>query len=462
MQIIREEPKLYAAVLGEQPVNMGQPYRRADFCCTAAAPDGKTVVSNTFTREIFLPSDAELALLQQDTVLADETSAELIRKWYFVPPEYDEITAIDDLRMFLRMVAEKKAGQKSALLMMTGNCNARCFYCYQKGRFTCKDTMTNETAEAVADYLADFAGESELRLNWHGGEPTLCAEQIDIICNRLRARGVRFWSAAYTNGYLLDESLAAHAKQQWELRGVQITMDGPEDVYNRCKAYVYKNDPSPYRHILSNIRGMLDMGIRVSVRVNVDRHNAQQLKVLAKDLADAFGKDSQFALYCAALFEDCRDLTKAYSEQMREEITEQMILFQQYCQELGLTVQHKFGRSITLHCCVATDPLRVEILPSGELSCCDHAIANDIYGSVFSADRDLALRASWLQSRNCKEMCTGCTAYADCIMLKNCTAHAHGCNPSFRRLRNYQLQAGILEEYRNWRTKSGLEKEEME
>lgn len=454
MQSIRKVAQLYEKLLGEQPVTMGEKYRRADFCCIAVATDGTHVVGNTYTREVFLPTAEELALLQQEEIVASDCSAELIRKWYFVPESYDEIEAIDFLRMLLRQVDAKSDTIRGALLMMTGDCNARCFYCYQKGRFTCRDTMTNETARAVAEYLADHADENRLRLSWHGGEPTLCAEQIGIICARLRERNVPFFSNAFTNGYLLDKAFAARAQAEWNLRGVQLTMDGPEDVYNRCKAYIYKDDPSPYKHILQNIREMLDLGIHVSVRVNVDRHNLAQLKALAEELAGLFAGEEGFSLFCAALFEDCRDLSKGHTDAMREQITDHLIAFYQYCRELGLVIRQDFRPSITLHRCVATNPRQIEILPDGSLSCCDHAIDEDVYGSVFSPERDVALRAAWTASTNNKETCTGCVAYSDCILLERCSPHVRGCNPSSKRLKAFQMREGILEEYRKWRASS--------
>lgn len=52
---------------------------------------------------------------------------------------------------------------------------------------------------------------------------------------------------------------------------IQVTLDGTEGVYNAVKRYVDAGEKSPYQVVLANIRGLLDAGVRVIVRLNVSR-----------------------------------------------------------------------------------------------------------------------------------------------------------------------------------------------
>ena len=49
----------------------------------------------------------------------------------------------------------------------TMNCNARCYYCFEKG--ASQGTMDYKTAEAVANFLIDRCKEKELYISWFGG-----------------------------------------------------------------------------------------------------------------------------------------------------------------------------------------------------------------------------------------------------------------------------------------------------
>ena len=45
-----------------------------------------------------------------------------------------------------------------------------------------------------------------------------------------------------SNGYLFSEEIIDRAARLWELRNVQITLDGTEKVYNETKAYIAPKD----------------------------------------------------------------------------------------------------------------------------------------------------------------------------------------------------------------------------
>ena len=102
-----------------------------------------------------------------------------------------------------------------------------------------------------------------------------------------------------SNGFLFDEKLIKRAAELWRLRQIQITLDGTECVYNAVKRYVDAGEKSPYQVVLANIRGLLDAGVRVIVRLNVSRANAKNLLALVDDLEARFAGARLLSVYCA-------------------------------------------------------------------------------------------------------------------------------------------------------------------
>lgn len=61
--------------------------------------------------------------------------------------------------------------------------------------------------------------------------------------------------------YLFDGATVEQAVSHWKLKSVQITLDGTEEIYNRSKAFIYKDGKSPYQVVLANIQRLLDAGV---------------------------------------------------------------------------------------------------------------------------------------------------------------------------------------------------------
>ena len=147
---------------------------------------------------------------------------------------------------------QKNGGEKTEFTVLTTtDCNARCYYCYEKG--IRREPMTRETAIAAADYIACASRGEKVRLRWFGGEPLFNREAIDVICGALEQKKICFESAMTTNGFYLDEKTTADAVEKWNLKNVQITVDGTEKTYNRIKAYIDAEE-NPYRRVMNNIK----------------------------------------------------------------------------------------------------------------------------------------------------------------------------------------------------------------
>jgi sulfatase maturation enzyme AslB (radical SAM superfamily) len=86
--------------------------------------------------------------------------------YYYVPLAFDEVTWVNKLRR------TKNSESKDMLIngftiFTTMDCNARCFYCYEKGQP--KISMTDEIAKDTADFILKTSSNTPVDIRWFGG-----------------------------------------------------------------------------------------------------------------------------------------------------------------------------------------------------------------------------------------------------------------------------------------------------
>ena len=231
------------------------------------------LVFHTLTRALLLLTPEEYA--------APDTLPELRDSWFRVPQEMKDQKYADHVRLFRRRCTKSPAHYQLRYFYHNG-LQRPVLLLLRDGRS--RIPMSTETAHKAADYIATHCGGEKVGIQWFGGEPLFNKAVIDIICNDLTAKGVEYHSTMISNGYLFDDATVKQAVELWKLKRIQITLDGTEDMYNRSKAFIYKNGPSPYQVVLTNIERLLDAGVAVAIRLNMDNHNAENLMLLADEL----------------------------------------------------------------------------------------------------------------------------------------------------------------------------------
>lgn len=170
-------------------------------------------------------------------------------------------------------------------ILTTSDCNARCYYCYEKG--IKKQPMTLETAQQVYNYIITNRNGKNVCLHWFGGEPLYNAEIIDYICERLKEDGIKYTSYMITNGFLIGEN-KSKIRGLWNLKRLQITIDAIGDEYNKIKNYIYKGVDA-FETVINNIEWLLNNDICVAVRINYDPNKIEIAKDTLKYLHEKFG-----------------------------------------------------------------------------------------------------------------------------------------------------------------------------
>ena len=409
MEQLKKPNELYLRILGKPKCGNGN-FRLITFCVCEEVDDG-VLVFNSLTREVLLLTKDEYSCI---------TDLEYLRNnWFVVPFELDDYQIAKTLRWVIETNETHSDDITLFTIFTTTDCNARCFYCFELGRQ--RMHMSRETAYKTVEYIKAHCGGKTVRLRWFGGEPLYNAEVIDIICKELRDSGIQFTSRMPTNGFLFDEELIQKAKNEWNLKSVQITLDGREEAYNRTKAYIYKN-VNAYQRVLSNIDSLLANKIFVYIRMNIDFHNINELHALTDELAVRYGGNPYVCAYVRIILDEKQSWDSRYSEEQWAELFAERTRFQNRFAEAGLnspawdTIRNNIG----VHACMSDDPNSIVIMPDGELGVCEHFSNAGLLGHLDHDKVKCGVREEWSRRYEPIDECRNCFRFPECIRLIHC------------------------------------------
>ena len=433
MKQILAPSKAAMRLCGNHPREEGVQYRLIRHCIQTSCEDG-TLLYNTLTCGMVL-------LEPGDDMFAQEA---LYNERFLVPVDCDENKIVHQMRQVGALIMPKK-DKTSFSILTTTDCNARCFYCYEMG---CSRTpMTEQTARDTAAYIARECKGKPVSLHWFGGEPLYNRRAIEIITESLAQAGISFTSSMTSNGYYLDAETARTAARDWNLKRVQITLDGTKDVYNRTKAYI-EHDANAFDRVIENIGHALDEGILVTVRLNMDERNAEDLFDLADVLAERIGKREGFGVYVAQLEQFVGAVHKFDSPEREAEVA---IALDDKLEALGIRRRKPLYREFQMNRCMADNDASEQILPDGGLTRCEHFDENDTYGSIYGEERDQKHLQSWKEWEYFPE-CEDCALYPLCFNLKRCEWTKNGCQRASRLQTLRNMQREMLLVYRESKT----------
>jgi uncharacterized protein len=200
----------------------------------------------------------------------------------------DEDGELADARLLGR-IWKKLIGHYSTtpVILPTYDCNFRCPYCFERHRLTRgQEWLGHEMKPEMVD--AVFAALQKQRdkgykingISFYGGEPFLKENKDTVrnICEHAKAMGLSF--SGITNGYDLDSYI--DILEEFDFDQLQITVDGVAEQ-NDCRR-LHRDGVPTYERILQNVALVLDHGVDVSLRVNVNGQNIGGIKALIDDL----------------------------------------------------------------------------------------------------------------------------------------------------------------------------------
>lgn len=256
----------------------------------------------------------------------------------FVDPlkAYGVITddALDELKVYRLNHNLKKYNTKKAssfLVFTTYSCNLQCPYCYEGAVINEEDRsafMSKKTAVDVVTFIEKQTLKNKstvVGIGLYGGEPLLNREGCETVLKEVsewcKMMNIRFYATITTNGTLLTEEVYKSIGKY--VSSIHITLDGPQKFHDKKR--VTRNGSGSYALILQHLKQLRDTKEHISVRINVDKENSQDIDEVLTDLETIGVKGRpHFTLYFSQVVPQDSCLTfstdPAYKEMMKDSL----------------------------------------------------------------------------------------------------------------------------------------------
>lgn len=433
MQIIQPPSPLIDGLLKSQKYHIGTEYRLITYAIKLLVPEG-VLLYNLLTKCI--------VLCQQEDLKAASADNPLIQYWFLVPEKHDDQRLCEQIRSALQLIQKKENFISGYCIFTTTVCNARCFYCFERG--SKERTMNDEIAAKVVDYIAQNACGHQVRFRWFGGEPLYNMQAIDNICDGLKRRGVDYVSKMVSNGYLFNENVIKRAATLWKLDKIQITLDGTEEKYNRIKNYK-DNRESAYLRVMKNIGLLLEYGIRVVIRLNIDAINIEDMTCLVHELHTRYGGNKLLSVYSRTLFEN-KGCVRKRSNEERALLCNQQIELEKLIYGYNLNEAPSNLRKVWVNACMADTSHSITILPDGKLGKCNDYLESHFVGTLDEGITDEKMVQAFTLQREPLADCRSCALQPDCLRLQLCMEKEH-CYVEERRIKVFRIQQMMLKTF---------------
>jgi sulfatase maturation enzyme AslB (radical SAM superfamily) len=378
----------------------------------------------------------------------------MVQNWFFVEKNHDEKEYTQNLkRILISLRKREKLGYSKFEILTTTRCNANCYYCYERGFEQL--TMSKNVAQQVVNFISTSKVNTNPNIRWFGGEPLMNISAINTIADGLKDKNIPFSSAIISNGYLFTDKIIETAKRKWNLDNVRITIDGGEETHNRIKQFRGK-DKSPFEVILQNISKLLKSNITVTIRLNIEKHNVDEINKVAEMLYSRFGMVKGLDFMIRTL-NNTRALNTIESVgYTRREILNQVMEIKNYLFDNGYNINSRKLSGVTPNNCIADSGRYVLIKPNGNIGFCPENFDEINLGSIFDHNSVRPFQPIGLpeQCLEKKDICGDCPLYVSCYISKLCPVTKKSiCDEEQKKMVLNDLELSIKEEYRNYKNK---------
>ena len=218
-----------------------------------------------------------------DFPFSNNTLNSLLNRGYLTTKTKEEEYSVTSKIANLLHDAHKRM-YKSFAFIITYNCNFRCPYCFENsisgnGNAWSKKVFTPEMADKAYEAMLKIETRRELhnkQILLYGGEPLLKENKdiVSYIVQKGHKLGYQF--RAITNGYDLDEYIDLLSPEL--INTIQITLDGYKKYHNSRRKHI--SDINTFDKIIKNIGLALSQHVNVTVRINTEENNFEDLAKL--------------------------------------------------------------------------------------------------------------------------------------------------------------------------------------
>ena len=235
---------------------------------------------------------------------------------------------------------------------------------YERVHDYCKDYLSDGKANfavSITQPDIDYERERSARTaELEGGEPLLGHKLISYMCRKLKENDIDFESTMITNCSLVTEELAKEISEHWNMKRIQVSLDGDKADYEKRKRY-YVPDKHNYETVIRGIRFLAAEGLKIKLRCNVDGNNIDGLAAFVDQLKADIGNIENINLYLSPLFgvDKCRP---------SEDLFVIMSALTDYCRSIGLSKNsHNADAKFKVNYCMADSMDKtIGIGPDGE------------------------------------------------------------------------------------------------
>ncbi|SCX95096.1 4Fe-4S single cluster domain-containing protein [Lachnospiraceae bacterium XBB2008] len=341
--------------------------------------------------------------LEYDPRIVECTEEDLgimVENGFYVKENCDEISLLRNDHN-----SNDKRKINSFVITPTTTCNARCFYCYEKDAQSY--SVDSEIKRSIVSFILQNADRGKkLVLRWFGGEPLLCIDDINDIFSSLKD-DFHIESKIVTNASLLHGEVI-HKLVACNVRFVQISVDGCDDVYLKRKNYL--DSQFRFSDLIENIRECLETEMHISLRLNFDKDNYDNIVELI-DLVSSMFAGKNISMYPAQLFgSNCNcfsdeKIGSAYFSLIRK-IDERNML----------PVKYRSIKGLHIIPCMAYSDNSIVIDAKGYLYHCEHDVGNSelSVGNIYTGISDKRCSPNAIPLNSLFEGCKTCAFFPKC------------------------------------------------
>lgn len=420
---------------GEQLYSSSETYRISDFVISHELSDG-TLFLSCLTGELIKVIDYNMAFPY------------LVKHWFFVRLNTDEKLLVPKIRHLLDAYEKTRKHRRVHFeILTTMECNANCFYCYEKGYHI--SSMKPETAQQVVQFIKAGKPNNIVKIQWYGGEPLMNSNSIDIICDGLKCQNIEFVSSMVSNGFLFSDDIILKANNLWNLKTVRISLDGEEKTYNKTKSYKHVSG-SPFRIVLSNIDKLIRANISVGLRVNIENYNIKSCLSLVDFLATKYKGNKKVSFFINLLNNTERNDKIASDKDARLFLFDEVVRIKERLFREGFDVNFISIPSMSAVFCPADDKSHVLIKPNGDLAFCAENFDNIANGTVFSCPAEIQVPSLFSETYQMGPACDNCPMFASCTLSKLCPSCSQSCTAEIKEIKLRELKLAMEKQYYNY------------
>ena len=307
----------------------------------------------------------------QSKALEPEIGMQLLNNGILVREDRNEYEEVKDRAA--KFINSDTPDNLVLVIAPTLACNYKCVYCFENGResyCSMNEKVVAQVNEFVSRKVKSLNHLKKLSVTWFGGEPLLAFPVIktlsDSFISLCEEQGIEYRANIITNGRHLTED-KAKAFSELNIKRVQISFDGTEDVYCQKKLATSED----YRITVENIMSAARYLDNIILRVNISDSNFGDAYKLVDEFLGEMGLAGKIKISPACTIEGTsEERQKRYREYVKEE------------RKLREYIETKYGSDsyhVRIPCsrgavCTLASKNNFVIGPEGELYKCEHHV----------------------------------------------------------------------------------------